>query len=151
MARAVHFFEQNLKEKGYRYSKPRALILKVLSENQKLMSADDIYMLLKEEKPSIGIATIYRTLDLLTRLDLICSINMGTGKTLYMLSPNCRQELSNFLVCENCGKIVLNNQCLKSAIKVRLKDDAQENVYKNCKLKIKNFQVFFTGLCENCS
>ncbi len=151
MAEAVNFFEQNLKQKGYRYSKPRKLILKVLSNNPKLMSADDIYMLIKKEDPSIGIATIYRTLDLLSRLDLICSINMGTEKTMYMLSPNCREELSNFLICDNCGKIVLNNKCLKSAIKIRLKDDAQENVYKNCKLKIKNFQVFFSGLCEDCS
>ena len=151
MARAVNFFEENLREKGYRYSRPRELILKVLHKNQKLLSADDIYMLLKEEEPSIGIATVYRTLELLSRLDLICRINMGTEKTMYMLSPNCREKLSSFLVCENCGKVVLDNPCLKNAIKVRLKDDAQENVYRNCKLKINNFQVFFSGLCDKCS
>ncbi len=151
MARVADFFEENLKDKGYRYSKPREMILRVLTKNQKLLSADDIYMLLKKEDPSIGMATIYRTLELLSKLDLICRINMGVGKTLYMLSPNCREELSNFLICESCGRIVLNNQCLKNAIKVRLKDDAHEEVYKNCKLKIKNFQVFFTGLCQDCS
>jgi len=151
MAIAVDYFEHNLKQKGSSYSRPREMILKVLVTHPKLLSADDIYMLLKTEDPSIGIATVYRTLELLFRLELICRVNMGTEKSMYMLSPNCREELSSFLVCERCGRVVLNNPCLKSAIKVRMKDDAQDNIYKNCKLKINNFQVFFTGLCDRCS
>lgn len=151
MAREIKYWETKLKEQGYKFSTPRKFILKLLREENRLLSADDIYMKLKELDSNIGIATVYRTLDLLHRLSLICKINVGTDKSLYMLSKKCKEEVSNYLICENCGKIVLNNKCLKSAIKIRLKDDAEKNIYDNCKLKINNFQVFFSGLCDKCS
>ncbi len=151
MAREIRFWEDKLKEKGYKFSMPRKYILRILREENKFLSADEIYLKLKEINSNIGIATVYRTLELLSRLSLICKINVGTEKSLYMLSQDCREKTSSYLICEKCGKIILNNKCLKSSIKIRLKDNAEKNIYDNCKLKINNFQVFFSGLCDKCA
>ncbi|MBC7333903.1 MAG: transcriptional repressor [Actinobacteria bacterium] len=145
------YWETRLKEMGYRLSGPRRIILSKLSENREYLSADDIYMMVKKENPNIGIATVYRTLELLTRLDLICKISLGSYRSFYMLSENCKKEATNYLICNKCGRIITNNKCLDSNIRIRLKEDAEKNIFKNCRIKIDNYQIFFTGLCDKCA
>jgi Fur family ferric uptake transcriptional regulator len=82
----LEYHENKLKELGYRFTKSRRIILRALSEGSKLLDADSIYMLVKRYDPKIGIATVYRTLELLTRLNLICRVFFGSEKSYYMLS-----------------------------------------------------------------
>ena len=147
----LEYHENKLKGLGYKFTKSRRIIMRVLSEDSKLLDADSIYMLAKSYEPKVGIATVYRTLELLTRLNLICRIILGSEKSYYMLSKDCRKETSIYMICDNCKRIIANNKCLNSSIKIRLRDDAEENILKNCKIKIDNYQVFFTGLCDKCS
>ena len=107
-------------------------------------------MEVRKVDPTIGIATIYRTLDLLSKLKLICKISVGIDKSMYMLSDDCIKETSVYMICDNCKRIITNNECLNSAVKIRLREDAENNILKNCSLKINKFQVVFTGLCNNC-
>lgn len=90
-------------------------------------------------------------LDLLSNLELINKMNFGSNKSLYVFSQNNSKDLSIYLVCENCHKVIVNNKCLNSAIRIKLIDDAENNVFKNCNLRINNFQIFFSGLCDKCS
>lgn len=146
------YWETKLKALGYRLSDPRRIILSKLSEiHDEYLSADDIYITVKKENPGIGIATVYRTLELLTRLNLISKISLGSYRSFYMLSENSRKEATNYLICNKCGRIVTNNKCLDSNIRIRLKEDAEKNIFKNCKIKIDNYQIFFTGLCDRCA
>ena len=145
------YYEDKITSSGFKVTKPRDVIIKILSKTSNLLTADDIYMELKNNDPSIGVATVYRTLELLTRLKIVCRIILGSGRAYYMLSKECARETFIYLICDNCKKIITNNQCLRSAVKVRLKDNAEEDIVKNCKLKIDNYQILFTGLCEDCS
>jgi Fur family ferric uptake transcriptional regulator len=108
-------------------------------------------MEIKNVDPTIGVATVYRTLELLTRLKIVCRIILGSGRSYYMLSQECAKETFIYMICDNCKKIITNNQCLKSAVKVRLKENAEETILKNCKLQVDNYQILFTGLCDDCS
>jgi Fur family transcriptional regulator, ferric uptake regulator len=108
-------------------------------------------MQVKDVDPTIGVATVYRTLELLTRLKIVCRIILGSGRSYYMLSRECARETFTYMICDNCKKIITNNQCLKSAVKVRLRENAEETILKNCKLKVDNYQILFTGLCDECS
>ena len=145
------YYEDKITSSGFKVTKPRDVIIKILSKTSNLLTADDIYMELKNEDPSIGVATVYRTLELLTRLKIVCRIILGSGRAYYMLSKECARETFIYMICDNCKKIITNNQCLRSAVRVRLKDNAEEDIVKNCKLKIDNYQILFTGLCEDCS
>jgi Fur family transcriptional regulator, ferric uptake regulator len=141
----------SLKKYGYKLTDPRDTIIDYLSKESGVKSAEEVYLELNKINPQIGIATIYRTLDLLSNLELINKINFGSSKSLYVFSKNNNKDLSIYLVCENCGKVIVNNKCLNNAIRIRLIDDAEKNVFKNCNLKINNFQIFFSGLCDKCS
>lgn len=145
---------KTLDKSGYRITGPRKIIINKLlvelGKTSRLLSADDIYLLIKRDVPNIGIATLYRTLELLTRLDLISKINFGGEKSFYKISDDYNYEYLNYMICSNCRKIVYNNKCLNSSIKIRLKEDAEKNILENCGIKIKNYQVVFSGLCDNC-
>ena len=71
---------QQLKAKGYKLTHQRAMTLRVLLENeQDHLSAEDVYMLVKKSYPEIGLATVYRTLELLTELHIVEKMNFGDG------------------------------------------------------------------------
>jgi Fur family transcriptional regulator, ferric uptake regulator len=145
------FYQDKITSSGFKITKPRDVIIKILSKSSKLLTADDIYMQVKDVDPTIGVATVYRTLELLTRLKIVCRIILGSGRSYYMLSRECARETFTYMICDNCKKIITNNQCLKSAVKVRLRENAEETILKNCKLKVDNYQILFTGLCDECS
>ncbi|MBM3707329.1 MAG: transcriptional repressor [Actinobacteria bacterium] len=146
----LFILEKKLKDLGYKFTGQRKLILEALSSELKLFDAESVFMEARKADPSIGIATVYRTLELLSRLNLICKISVGMDKSMYMLSYDCRKETSVYMICDNCKRVITNNTCLKSAVKIRLKEDAEDNILKNCNLKIDKFQVVFTGLCDKC-
>lgn len=145
------YYEGKITSSGFKVTKPRDIVINVLSGANNLLTADDIYMKVKNEDSSVGVATVYRTLELLTRLKIVCRIILGSGRSYYMLSRECAKETFIYMICNNCKKIITNNQCLKSAVKVRLRENAEETILKNCKLQVDNYQILFTGLCEDCS
>ena len=86
----------------------------------------------------------------LKRHGYYCNINLGIERSYYILSENCIKDTSVFMICDNCGKIIINNDCLNSAVKIRLINNAEKHIFKNCMLKIKKFQIFFSGICDKC-
>jgi len=145
------YYEEMISSSGFKVTKPRDIVINVLYGAKNLLTADDIYMEVKNEDSSIGVATVYRTLELLTRLKIVCRIILGSGRSYYMLSRECAKETFIYMICNNCKKIITNNQCLKSAVKIRLRENAEETILKNCKLQVDNYQILFTGLCDDCS
>jgi Fur family ferric uptake transcriptional regulator len=141
---------KKLKNLGYKFTGQRKTILETLSSEPRLFDVESIFMEVKKIDPSIGISTIYRTLELLSRLKLICRISIGIDKSMYMLSDDCRRDTSVYMICDNCKRVITNNECLNSAIKIRLREDAEKNILKNCNLRIDKFQIVFTGLCDQC-
>ena len=73
-------FKKKLKEKGLKVTNQRLLVLQVLAENKdRHLTAEDIYELVKEDYPEIGLATIYRTVQLLLEMQLVDRINLDDG------------------------------------------------------------------------
>ena len=59
-------FKEMLREKGLKVTNQRILVLEVLADHRdKHLTAEDIYELVREDYPEIGLATIYRTVQLL--------------------------------------------------------------------------------------
>ena len=64
-------FIEMLKEKGLKVTKQRLVVLEVLAEQEdRHMTTEDIYDLVRKEYPEIGIATVYRTVQLLLECSL---------------------------------------------------------------------------------
>lgn len=147
----VSFSKEKLIKSGYKLTKSREAIIKIMGETLKLYDADSLYLKVKKDNLDIGIATIYRTLELLSRLQIICRIIFGSGKTYYTLAEDCHKQTFIYMVCNKCKKIITNNEFLNNSIEIRLKDGAEKDILDNCNLKIDNYQVLFTGLCDECN
>ena len=65
-------FKKLLKEKGLKVTRQRLVVLEVLAENpEEHLTAEEIYERVKADNPDIGLATVYRTVQLLLELELI--------------------------------------------------------------------------------
>ncbi len=61
-------------------TRQRLVVLEVLTENpEQHLTAEEIYERVKVENPDIGLATVYRTVQLLLELELIDRINLDDG------------------------------------------------------------------------
>ena len=64
--RTEELLKEKLREKGLKVTNQRILILSVLEQNKgRHLTAEDIYELVTQEHPEIGLATVYRTIQLL--------------------------------------------------------------------------------------
>ena len=65
-------FKEMLREKGLKVTNQRILVLEVLADHRdKHLTAEDIYELVREDYPEIGLATIYRTVQLLLEMQVM--------------------------------------------------------------------------------
>ena len=81
--------KERIKDKKYKLTTQRQIILQTFIEaEEKHLSAEDVYILVKKNNPDIGLATIYRTLDLFTELDLVKRLDFGDGRNRYELNSD---------------------------------------------------------------
>src|SRR5215212_1838772 len=71
-------FERILKDRGYRLTNQRRIIVHEL-EGERHLSAEEIYDRVKGGHPELGLSTVYRTLDLLTELGIVRKDDFGEG------------------------------------------------------------------------
>jgi Fur family transcriptional regulator, ferric uptake regulator len=98
-----------LRENGYKLTPQRHALLKVIASHHDHLSPDAIYEITRQEYPSIGRVTIYRTLELLTKLNLVCRFHAPDGCHSYMMRRPT--EHHHHLVCSGCGRAVDFTDC----------------------------------------
>jgi Fur family transcriptional regulator, ferric uptake regulator len=89
---------------GYRSSAPRTAVVGALAELGCSATAREIGDLLRERGDRIGVASIYRTLELLDRLRLVQRVEVGEGKARYEPALPTGEH-HHHLVCEHCGQV----------------------------------------------
>jgi Fur family ferric uptake transcriptional regulator len=90
---------ENIRGKGYRMTPQREMILEAIHAEGHL-TADAIYQRVHASSPAVNLATVYRTLELLRRLDIVTAIDTGESCVHYELAGEQRHH---HLVCEGCG------------------------------------------------
>jgi len=95
--------QQTLKEKGYRMTPQRAMILDVLHRTEKHISAEDIYQQVSAQYPEVNKSTVYRTLDLLKSLGLVNETDLGGNKLYY---HHAEKGHHHHLICSKCGRTI---------------------------------------------
>src|SRR5699024_9767119 len=86
MKQRIEQIKKELQAKGYKLTPQREATLKVLIEREEdHLSAEEVFFLVKEKAPEIGLATVYRTLELLCELKVVDKINFGDGVSRYDL------------------------------------------------------------------
>ena len=94
---------ETLQKKGHRLTPQRMLVIEALHNADKHISAEEIYEHLHSHYPYANISTVYRTLELLKKLDLVTETNFGEGYVRYHVAEKGHHH---HLVCHSCGKII---------------------------------------------
>ena len=133
---------------GYRLTIPRQAILDVLTKTSKHLSAEDIYMAVHKLHPTVGLTTIYRTLELLTQIGMVFKFDFGDGRSRYELTEGPNTQHHHHLVCTGCGRIIDYSDFIDEEVKV-LKL-VEKVLSKKHNFNIDNHQIHFLGKCSEC-
>ena len=140
---ALQDLRGKLYERGYKMTPQRKQILQIFVEHPEHLSAEDVYGILREQDSEIGLATVYRALDLLSELGILVKIDFGDGCARYELNtadPNIHHH--HHLICVKCKKVI--------EFEDDLLDNLEATISKKSGFQILNHEVKFFGYCKDC-
>ena len=96
---------------------------------------------MKDKAPEIGLATVYRTLELLAEIKVVDKINFGDGVARFDLRKEGAKHFHHHLVCMECGKV--------DEIHEDLLPQVEERVETEYNFKILDHRLTFTAFALN--
>ena len=133
--------KQILANSGYKITNQRKRILEIILDNtHKHMSAEEIYEIIKDENLDVGLATVYRALELFEELQIVHKMNFGDGRSRYELKEEDHHH--HHLICTKCNEVY--------EVDEDLLDQLEEKVEKKYKFKITGHHLKFLGVCQYC-
>lgn len=100
----VEHAAEALRRAGHRSSAPRMAVVETLGRHECVLTAREIADRLRSEGRDVGVATVYRALELLEGLGLLHRLETGEGPTRYE-PAHPTGEHHHHLVCERCGRV----------------------------------------------
>ena len=134
---------------GFRRTAPRQAVLDVVREADDYLSADEVYRRVYEQLQGIGIATVYRTLQLLTELGVLNRIVSDDGKALYRFADETAANHRVMLVCRRCSQrrpVSIKDEPIRGPLEAFHEAIASEHAFS---VEQSVHQIF--GLCDDCS
>jgi Fur family ferric uptake transcriptional regulator len=132
---------QTLERDGYRVSGPRSAVVETLADLGCSVTAKEIADRLHERGQDVGVASIYRTLDLLDRLRLAKRVDAAEGVARYEpIDPS--GEHHHHLVCESCGEV--------TAFEDRELEQAIADASRRVDYAVDAHDVTLRGECPSC-
>lgn len=139
----MNTLKERIKEKKYKVTRQRKIVLQAfLDSTENHMSAEDVFALVKDGNPDIGLATVYRSLELFTTLELLKKLDFGDGRSRYELNDENLNHTHHHLICLGCGKIV--------EFSYDFLDDVKMKIEEKEKFQIVDSQLKFYGYCSEC-
>ncbi|MFB3204987.1 ferric iron uptake transcriptional regulator, partial [Staphylococcus pseudintermedius] len=143
MEERLNRVKQQLQQSSYKLTPQREATVRVLIENEAdHLSAEDVYLKVKEKAPEIGLATVYRTLELLADLKVVDKVSFGDGVSRFDLRKEGSKHFHHHLVCMECGRV--------DEIEEDLLPQVEERVENEYNFKILDHRLTFHGICETC-
>jgi Fur family ferric uptake transcriptional regulator len=93
-----------IKASGRRSGGARLAVLELLGGKECCVSAQEIHDELRASGRSVGIASVYRVLDLLSDLRLVQRVDVGDGIARFE-PTHAGDDHHHHVVCEDCGKV----------------------------------------------
>ena len=133
--------DQALRGAGFRSGGARAALLDAMADQSCCASAQELHRRVREEGRSVGIASVYRVLDVLVELRLVQRVDVGDGIARY--EPALPDgDHHHHVVCDDCGKVEpFADSTLESAI---------ANASKRLGYSVDAHEVVLRGECGDC-
>ncbi len=130
---------KQLKDEGLRITAQREVIVDILLNSEKVLDPMEVYDLARKEHPSMGIVTVYRTMDCLEHLGLLQKVHQVSGCNKYI---RLKEGHHHLLICSNCGKAIYFEG-------LNFEDQFEKVAQKNDFL-LQDHWLQLSGLCSNC-
>jgi Fur family ferric uptake transcriptional regulator len=134
--------EALLRERGFKVTPQRTLLLQVMSSQPVYLDADEIYELAHDQDASVSLATVYRTLNLFAEIGLVDHryVEPEHRREVFRLSEGPEQH---YLTCVRCGKRVL--------IRADLLYQMAHALVRRKGVSVASACACFTGYCADCT
>lgn len=139
-------FRDLLKKKGLKVTNQRMLVLETMAGRPgEHLTAEEIYDLVRVQYPEIGLATVYRTIQVLLDLNIIDKINFDDGFTRYELAmqeDDDSKHHHHHAICKSCGKVY--------AFEDDLLDTLEKAIEESMGFTVVDHEVKLYGYCRDC-
>lgn len=133
-----HPLAQQLRNAGYKLTPARLAVLQVITQEGEHLEPAEILTRAQAIYPAIGRATVYRTLELLTQLNIVRPIYIGEHGPTYIRAEGGHHHL----VCSDCGTVIDFDQCVADELSVELAE--------RFGFRIHSHLLEFYGQCAAC-
>lgn len=132
-------YDAILSQIGCKSTKSRRIIIEVLTKTQTPLSAEEIFLNVKEAGASTNLSTVYRTLDLIESKGLLDKCIMSDGRARYKLAL---EGHTHHITCTSCYKSIPINVCPLEILEKDLVNTTDFNITGH------KLEVY--GLCPKC-
>jgi Fur family ferric uptake transcriptional regulator len=128
-----------LRKHGYKLTPQRRAVIRIVTDAKDHLTPTDIYEKMRDVYPGTGLVTIYRTLEILAELGLICEVHSGGSCRSYTMGL---QQHHHHLICSGCGAVVdFTGHYL---------EELEKSLSKKSGFRIDGHLLEFIGLCRKC-
>lgn len=121
-------------------SQKRKFVIDYFLSQNKHLSTEELYNMVKNRFPRIGYSTVYRTLKLLTECGLVSMHHFGKGITRF--EPVHKKQHHDHLICAKCGAIIeFRNQEI---------EEIQKRIARKYNFIVHDHKLEIYGLCLKC-
>jgi Fur family transcriptional regulator, ferric uptake regulator len=133
--------EVALRRAGHRSGAARGAVIELLADERCCRGAHELHEALRARGRPVGVASVYRTLDLLAELDLVNRVDVGDGVARFeRAEPG--GEHHHHLVCGECGRVeAFEDEPLERAI---------HGLASRISYDLAGHDVVLRGSCDEC-
>lgn len=131
---------QDLKEAGLKATLPRVKILEIMeADENRHLSAEEIYKILSDAGNDVGLATVYRVLTQFESAGLVTRHHFESGTSVFELNQG---EHHDHILCVKCGRV---EEFVDEVIEQRQKAIAQKAGFS-----MTDHCLYIYGICAEC-
>ena len=141
MKEAERRLTAHLKSKGLKVTRQRELILESFLKTGKHIGVEELLLQVRRRSPTIGNATVYRTMKLFVEAGIAEERRFSTGATLYEAHDGDEHH-HDHLICTSCQRIFeFENEEIEKL---------QDEVAESHGFKLTHHKMELYGLCRDC-
>jgi Fur family transcriptional regulator, ferric uptake regulator len=132
---------QRLRDTGHKLTNARLTVLEVIEDGGGHMTSTEILDRVNDADSTIGRASVFRALDLFTRLSIIRPTYIESSITpTYVMLPGGHHH---HIICTNCNRVIEFEDCGLSALENHLESELG--------VQLSGHLLEFYGLCDRCN
>jgi len=131
--------QRAFRAQGLRLTQARLAVLHVLGTTAAHLQVAEVHRRALRVSPGIGLASVYRTIDLLDRLGLVKRVHVGHRHRHYAPATEAH---GHHLVCNGCGRVVEFSDCQVERL--------AKTLARRTRFVIEGHSIELYGRCPDC-